>query len=110
MMNSFLIRSKNTTDSPGTVVATADGSDNNSKWNIIEFDSFLEKSLKSKVLEYTLKPLTKLGDNWSNTLLALSVKLLKNNQTNEVNPINLNYLSKIQQYSRNKIRKILFSE
>lgn len=81
--------SNNTADSPGTVVATADGSDSNSKWNIIEFDSFLESSLKVKVLEYTLKPLTKLGDNWSNTLLALAVKLLKNKDTNEVETLNL---------------------
>lgn len=51
---------------------------------IREFQKFMEKSLKKKVLEYSSKPLTKPGDNFGAVLQAVDVKLLANNQSNEV--------------------------
>lgn len=46
--------------------------------NISEIIPFLEKSLNAKILDYTVAPLTKQGDNFGSTLLAINVKLIIN--------------------------------
>lgn len=48
------------------------------------FSDFLEKCLKRPVLQYSIKPLPKFGENFGSALEALEVKLSKNNQSNEV--------------------------
>lgn len=55
--------------------------------NISEIIPFLEKSLKAKILDYTVAPLTKQGDNFGSTLLAIDVKVkltINDNISNEV--------------------------
>ncbi|XP_031632040.1 uncharacterized protein LOC116346242 [Contarinia nasturtii] len=52
---------------------------------------FLEKCLKKRVLEYTLRPLTKPGDNFKATIQSLEVKLLKSNDSNEIETRQLVY-------------------
>lgn len=42
----------------------------------MRFREFLEKSLRRKIFDYTLKPLTNLGDNFGGLLQALEVKLI----------------------------------
>lgn len=64
--------------------------------NIVEFFEFLESALQRKVLEYTLSPLTKLGDNYSSILQALEVKTNKRNDSNQVK----------QKYTSNIMRNI----
>lgn len=44
---------------------------------IKEFNAFLEKCLKRKVLHYTLKPLTKPGDNYGSIMQSVDVKVAK---------------------------------
>lgn len=51
---------------------------------IRNFTEFLEQNLKKKVLEYTLKPLTKPGDNFGAVVQAVDVKVVKNNENNDV--------------------------
>lgn len=43
--------------------------------NISEIIPFLEKSLDATILDYTVTPLTELGDNFGSTLLAINVKV-----------------------------------
>lgn len=43
--------------------------------NISEIIPFLEKSLNATILNYTVTPLTKQGDNFGSTLLAINVKI-----------------------------------
>lgn len=43
--------------------------------NIDEIIPFLEKSLNATILDYTVTPLTKQGDNFGSTLLAINVKV-----------------------------------
>ena len=45
---------------------------------------FLEKCLGKPVLEYTLKPLTKPGDNYGSELQAVEAKLADKNGSNQV--------------------------
>lgn len=54
---------------------------------IRRFPEFLEKCLGQTVLDYTLKPLTKPGDNYGSILQAVEVKVAKNTNSNEVNLI-----------------------
>lgn len=49
-----------------------------------QFHEFLENQLARKILEFTLNPLTKPGDNYNSILRALEVTSIKNNRTNEV--------------------------
>lgn len=46
-----------------------------------DFNEFLGKCFKRTVLNYITKPLTKYGDNFHSTLLALEVKLEKSNDS-----------------------------
>lgn len=43
--------------------------------NIRAIIPFLEKSLNTTVLDYTVEPLTKQGDNFGSTLLAINIKV-----------------------------------
>lgn len=43
--------------------------------NIRAIIPFLEKSLNATVLDYTVEPLTKQGDNFGSTLLAINIKV-----------------------------------
>lgn len=81
----YSIRSNSTVN----FVADADpvGTDTIADENIEGFKAFLENRLQRKVLNYTLNPFTKLGDNWSSTLLALEVKLIDSNDSYQVNQI-----------------------
>lgn len=49
--------------------------------NTVEIGAFLENTLRKKVLEYTLSPLTKKGENWAAILQAVEVKLVHSNDT-----------------------------
>lgn len=51
---------------------------------IRNFTEFLEKCLERKVLSYTLKPLTKPGDNYGAVLQSVDVKVVGNNGIDEV--------------------------
>lgn len=53
---------------------------------IRNFVEFLETSLRKKVLEYTLKELTKPGDNFGGVLRSVEVKVAEND-SNEVTTI-----------------------
>lgn len=53
---------------------------------IKEFAQFLEKSLQRKVLEYSIKPLTKPGDNFGAILQSVDVKV-----GNDSKPVSLTY-------------------
>lgn len=79
----YSARSNNTVN----FVADADpvGIDTIAEDDIEGFKAFLENRLQRKVLNYTLNPFTKLGDNWSSTLLALEVKLIDRNDSYQVN-------------------------
>lgn len=81
----YSIRSNSTVN----FVADADSvsTDTIADENIEGFKAFLENRLQRKVLNYTLNPFTKLGDNWSSTLLALEVKLIDSNDSYQVNQI-----------------------
>lgn len=46
-----------------------------SECDIKDFREFLEKSLKQKVLDYSIKPLTKNGDNFSGIIRSVDVKV-----------------------------------
>lgn len=46
-----------------------------SSYKIRNFGEFLEKCLKRKVIEYSLKPLTKPGDNYGSIMQAVDVKV-----------------------------------
>lgn len=46
---------------------------------INNFMEFLEISLKQKIVEYTLKPLTVAGDNYGSIMQAVDVKVAKVN-------------------------------
>lgn len=45
-------------------------------------NEFLEKSLSEKVLDYTLKPLTKPGENYGSVMQLVEVKIIKNTEVN----------------------------
>lgn len=47
---------------------------------IRNFNEFLEKSLSEKVLDYTLKPLTKPGENYGSVMQLVEVKIIKNTE------------------------------
>lgn len=51
---------------------------------IRNFTDFLEKCLERKVLDYTLKPLTKPGDNYGAVLQSVDVKVVGNKGRDEV--------------------------
>lgn len=80
----FSIRTNNTVnfiaDADPVGIDTADD-------DIEGFKEFLENRLERKVLNYTLNPFTKLGDNWSSRLLALEVILIDRNDSYQVNQI-----------------------
>lgn len=42
---------------------------------IRNFTEFLEKCLRQKICNYTLRPLTKPGDNYGSTMQSVEVKL-----------------------------------
>lgn len=46
-----------------------------SECDIKDFLEFLEKCLKQKVLDYSIKPLTKNGDNFSGIIRSVDVKV-----------------------------------
>lgn len=52
--------------------------------NVVGFHAFLESALQRRVLEYTLNPLTNLGNNWVGILQSLEVKLIDSNGLNQV--------------------------
>lgn len=52
---------------------------------IKDFTEFLEKCLDRKVLEYTLKPLTKPGDNYGSVMQSVEVKIAGSSDPKEVN-------------------------
>lgn len=52
---------------------------------IKEFVKFLETSLSKRVLDYTLKPLTKPGDNYGSIMQSLDVKVAGESDAKEVN-------------------------
>lgn len=81
----YSIRSNSTVN----FVADADpvSTDTIADENIEGLKAFLENILQRKVLNYTLNPFTKLGDNWSSTLLALEVKFIDRNDSYQVNQI-----------------------
>lgn len=98
----LLIRSNSTADFP--VAATTGRTSTNSRApndvvdikvsedldvhsNIVGFGPFLENTLRSKVLKYTLKPLTKKGENWAAILQAIEVKLVHSNDSNHVSQL-----------------------
>lgn len=62
---------------------------NQSLCKIRNFVEFLEICLKRKVLEYSLRPLTKPGDNYGGILQSVDVKVAANNDFEEVNRIKL---------------------
>lgn len=43
--------------------------------NICAIIPFLEKSLNATILDYSVAPLTKQGDNFGSTLLAINIKV-----------------------------------
>lgn len=51
---------------------------------IRNFTAFLEQHLNKKVLEYTLKPLTKPGDNFGAIVKSVDVKAVDNSDSDEV--------------------------
>lgn len=51
---------------------------------IRDFTEFLEKCLGRKVLEYTLEPLTKPGDNYGSMMLSVEVRVAEINDFNQV--------------------------
>lgn len=48
------------------------------------FKEFLEKCLEKNVLQYTVRPLTKPGDNYNSMLQAIEVKSVRGNDSNDV--------------------------
>lgn len=55
--------------------------------NIRAIIPFLEKSLNATILDYTVAPLTKQGDNFGSTLLAINIKVkfgINEGNSNEV--------------------------
>lgn len=54
-------------------------------FEIQQFREFLEKSLNKRVLEYTLKPLTKPGDNYGSIIQSVDVKVTSDDDCNQVN-------------------------
>lgn len=59
---------------------------------IRNFTKFLEKCLERKVLGYTLKPLTKPGDNYGAVLQSVDVKVVGNKGTDDEVSFELNSL------------------
>lgn len=55
--------------------------------NISEIIPFLEKSLNATILDYTVAPLTKQGDNFGSTLLAINVKVKFNISADILNEV-----------------------
>lgn len=50
-----------------------------------QFDEFLNNCFSNRtILNYTVKSLTKLGDNWGSVLQAVEVKLATKNDSNAV--------------------------
>lgn len=58
---------------------------------VLGFSAFLADSLRQRILEYNMNPLTNLGDNWVSVLQTLEVKLVENDDSNQVNQIKLNF-------------------
>lgn len=56
-------------------------------FEIKNFHGFLTKSLGKTILEYSLKPLTKPGDNYGSELQAAKVKVANKTDPNEVNKL-----------------------
>lgn len=52
---------------------------------INECRTFLETCLRRKVLSYTLKPLTKPGDNFGSIMQSIDVEVAGENNPDEVN-------------------------
>lgn len=55
--------------------------------NIGAIIPFLEKSLEATILDYSVAPLTKQGDNFGSTLLAINIKVkfgVNDSNSNEV--------------------------
>lgn len=55
-----------------------------SLYEIRNFGEFLEKCLERKVHEYSLKPLTKPGDNYGSVMQAVDVKVAGETDPTEV--------------------------
>lgn len=53
------------------------------------FTAFLEKCLKRTVIEYTMKPLTQMGDNYGSVLHSVEAHVTATNDNNEVNLFSL---------------------
>lgn len=53
-------------------------------YEIREFTRFLAESLKKNVIEYSLTPLTKPGDNYGSVILSAKVKVLEDNEPHKV--------------------------
>lgn len=51
---------------------------------IKDFTGFLEKCLGRKIVEYSLKPLTKPGENYGSVMLSVEVKLVDDDENNKV--------------------------
>lgn len=65
---------------------------------IKKFKEFLETILKTKVLDYSLKPLTKPGENYGAQLQEVKVKIAKIDGSNAVCIQQLNCLNVFNQY------------
>lgn len=52
---------------------------------IRDFTAFLQKCLQRKVLDFTLKPLTKPGDNYGSLIQSVDVKVTAGSDREEVN-------------------------
>lgn len=82
---------------------------------IRDLTEFLEKCLGRKVLEYTLNPLTKPGDNYGSIMLSVEVKVAEINECNKVHvhcafyiqfaQISWNYLLSSQTKTLNLVAK-----
>lgn len=63
--------------------------------NIRAILPFLEKSLNATILDYTVAPLTKQGDNFGSTLLAINIKVKLNINEENLNEVRV-LLSKLK--------------
>lgn len=67
---------------------------------IRDFTEFLEKCLGRKVLEYTLNPLTKPGDNYGSIMLSVEVKVAEINECNKVNMCIVHSIFSLRRFHR----------
>lgn len=65
---------------------------------VLGFSAFLADSLRQRILEYNMNPLTNLGDNWVSVLQTLEVKLVENDDSNQVNQIKTNQIFEFKQF------------